>query len=1496
MLMRRRDDWHAEGQRGDSETSRMAAAGSKLQQLARALLALLPAFLLIACSNGSSNGSEGTSGAAELGRSQAALTAPVPQVSGSQPVWVFMKDQPSFTAARAMKDWAARGRMVYGGLTSTAARSQAPLRQWLASRKVEHKAFWIVNAIKVIADQGIVDEIAKRSDVAKIVADPTVTLIQPIRSTRTDKNVFQAIEWGLENIGAPRVWEEFGVRGEGIVVADIDTGAEFTHPAVVRQYRGNEGDGVFNHDYNWFDIIGDCIDAPCDTFAHGTHTLGTMIGEDESGENQIGVAPRAQWIATRPCDVSCSMENFIRSGEWVLAPTDRSGQNPRPDLRPHVVNNSWGFTGGDDFYLAIVRSWVDAGIFPAFAAGNEGSSCSTLRSPGDYGESFTVGAHDIDNNIAFFSSRGSSLFDGSVKPDLTAPGVFVRSSVPGGGYEFFDGTSMATPHVAGAVALLWSAAPALVNDIEATRAILEQTAINVEDLSCGGTIEDNNVWGEGRLNAFEAVNQAPRGPTGFLVGIVTSETGDPIGNATLRVTGEIGTRTTRTSPEGTYTLRLPVGSYSATVSAFGFITEAVNDVQVGEDSTTTLDFALALAPAFSVSGTVRDHLGAPLPGATVSVRGTPLEPAITDENGQYTLPAVPQGEYDLGASAGQCFEAATAHVVVEADVVADFSLGLRVDAAGYQCRPVPFEFIEATHLLDLTSFSSSVIMQLPFSFGHYGAVYDQVTVAAPGYITFNPDPFGDSFNQPIPTPFTPNAAVFAFWDDLWIEPGFAGSVFTETVGEAPNRRFVIEWRDAAVQFDTSQNVRFEIVLHETGEIGLAYHTASPSALQRGGSASVGLEDETGSVGFQYSFNQPVLDSGTALLFTSPPAGFVRGTVTDANNGAGLANADITVTQGDTAVRTVQTNDAGEYALRLPVGDYVVTASKLSYTAESAPVSVAVGQTTQLDFALDTARLQVSPGFLALTVPAGEQRTRNLVLTNTGTAPALFDVVETNGQRQEVVPTRTLEHNPDFDPRALTTRDLFLTAPEQPAASPFAAAGDVLRSFTPPNLFPSFVGFDGNLWLTSFECGSVRCGPINSEFTVDGLPTGRRHELVTAEDAGGMSYDFGREVMCQLTPSFNTGVTSIQCWNPETGNIDSTISSDADWALSFPRGIAYRDDDDSFYVGGFAGTIYHVAGLSSPNPGAVLGSCQPADGAIADLAWNGTAGALWASTNSLTDTIYELTPDDCTVLSMIAPPSSGFSGAGLDIDFRGNLWIVSQNTASVSLIDSGVPLVRDVPWISVTPSSGSVAPSASLGLQVDIDTRGLAPGLYLATLLVESNAATTPSLRIPVSLLVPAYQQALNAGGAAYRDEADDLWQPDRRHQAGSFGYVQRGQTATTRRAISGTGDPALYQDQRVDPYAYRFDNVPNGIYEVELRFAEISPRIDFGERLFDVVVEDTLVLPAHDIAYEVGRYAADDNRFFVEVDDGRIDVRFIGRPDTEAAVINALRVTHRPDR
>jgi hypothetical protein len=266
-----------------------------------------------------------------------------------------------------------------------------------------------------------------------------------------------------------------------------------------------------------------------------------------------------------------------------------------------------------------------------------------------------------------------------------------------------------------------------------------------------------------------------------------------------------------------------------------------------------------------------------------------------------------------------------------------------------------------------------------------------------------------------------------------------------------------------------------------------------------------------------------------------------------------------------------------------------------------------------------------------------------------------------------------------------------------------------------------------------------------------------------------------------------------------------------------------------------------------------------------------------------------------VLSTLAHPSPGYNGGGLEMDELGNLWMISQNPNKVYLVDSGVPAFNDVPWISVTPASGTLAPGAKQNLKVTIDTKGLAPGLYLANLFIQTTAARQKVIRVPVSLLVPDYQQAVDAGGSAYTDSLGDPWAADRKYSAGQWGYVQKSNTATTTHAISGTSDATLFRSQRIDPYAYRFDKVPNGTYQIDLDFAELQ-NVKIGKRLFDVIVEDTTVLPAHDIMYEVGRYAAESRTFFVDVTDGQMDVRFIPRAGFELPVVSAVRVTHRVDR
>ncbi len=324
--------------------------------------------------------------------------------------------------------------------------------------------------------------------------------------------------WSLRLIGAPQVWRRFGITGEGIVVGQSDSGVDGAHPELRDNYRGNQSGGPAGDDYNWLDPWY-ATTAPTDRGGHGTHTLGTAVGRE------VGVAPGASWIGcvNLPRNLG-SPPRYLDCLQFLLAPYPQTGDplaDGRPDLGAHVLNNSWGCPAPEGCdaasLLTAVQSLRAAGVFVVASAGNDGEGCSTIRHPlALYDEVFTVGAIDEDGVLAGFSSRGPVTADGSgrVKPDIVAPGVAVLSAFPGGTYAYAEGTSMAGPHVAGVVALLWSANPALIGDIEATERLLTETAQPYDHISlgrpaCGAADQrPDNAVGYGRVDAFAAVRRA----------------------------------------------------------------------------------------------------------------------------------------------------------------------------------------------------------------------------------------------------------------------------------------------------------------------------------------------------------------------------------------------------------------------------------------------------------------------------------------------------------------------------------------------------------------------------------------------------------------------------------------------------------------------------------------------------------------------------------------------------------------------------------------------------------------------------------------------------------------------------------------------------------------------------------------------------------------------------------------------------------------------------
>lgn len=431
--------------------------------------------------------------------------------AGEADYFLVFNEKADLRGAEQLKSKIDKGRHVVNTLRQISECSQRNVRTWLDEQHITYRSFWIQNMIRVHSGPQILEQLAQRSDIARIIPDRQRRINRDTTFRAEVKpDTTRSVEWNVSHIRADRVWDEFNIRGEGITVCDFDTGVEWQHSALKPHYRGWEGVSA-DHDYNWFDATGGSPMEPIDDNGHGTHTTGTMVGDDGSG-NQIGVAPGAKWIAVKFITADNStMDSWVLAGyEWVLAPTDVNGQNPDPSKAPHIVNNSWGIDSGTLIYYDAVQALITAGIFMEFSAGNAGPGCETVGSPGDYDTVITTGAILPLGVATDFSSRGPSrLSPMLIKPDVSAPGEQVRSSIPG--EESFSegaGTSMAGPHVCGLAALMWSANPELQGQVEETFDLIRETCVTARTSECTNPDEirtPNNVYGWGEIDCYKAV-------------------------------------------------------------------------------------------------------------------------------------------------------------------------------------------------------------------------------------------------------------------------------------------------------------------------------------------------------------------------------------------------------------------------------------------------------------------------------------------------------------------------------------------------------------------------------------------------------------------------------------------------------------------------------------------------------------------------------------------------------------------------------------------------------------------------------------------------------------------------------------------------------------------------------------------------------------------------------------------------------------------------------
>ena len=439
------------------------------------------------------------------------------QAEGSANYFVKMTIEADLSPAEGM-DWDARGEFVWNALNEVARTTQAPVLDYCHKNGLDCTSMIASNSVFVRAGNMTAAQVlATLPGVATLRLERILPLPDPVAGGTDGSGAMSqgaapeaTTAWGIIDTKANQVWA-LGYKGAGIKVAGIDTGVQWNHPALVGHFAcpGQPGNAAC-----WYDPSNICGGSACDNNGHGTHTMGTMVADDNPALTYIaGMAPDATWIACKGCeDNSCSDFALSSCADWILAP------GGDPANRPHIVNNSWGGSGGNNWYLTYVQAWRAAGIFPAFSAGNEGEfGCFTLGSPGDYQASMASAAHDSGRSNAWFSSRGPSTYGHApyTKPNISAPGVATCSTVPTNSWACdYNGTSMASPHTAGAVALIWQACPALKGNMTATFELLQDNADTPPAGPCLAPPdgEGNYTYGYGYLNALRAV-QACAGPT-----------------------------------------------------------------------------------------------------------------------------------------------------------------------------------------------------------------------------------------------------------------------------------------------------------------------------------------------------------------------------------------------------------------------------------------------------------------------------------------------------------------------------------------------------------------------------------------------------------------------------------------------------------------------------------------------------------------------------------------------------------------------------------------------------------------------------------------------------------------------------------------------------------------------------------------------------------------------------------------------------------------------